>query len=101
MRARAQRRIRIDDARSQPLEEVGFFRVNAEMAHLDLRFGPRQLQLSFENIRVVILVGQRHCLFARISNESAEGTADRLVWRNSYTPAQAEHGIKHSACRIG
>ena len=76
------------------------FRVDLEVTHLDLRFGPGQAQLALENIRIVILVGERHRLFARVRHGGAERKSHRLIGRNSHAPSQAENRIEHGAGRV-
>ena len=76
------------------------FRVDLEVTHLDLRFGPRQAQLAFENIWIVILVSERHRFFARMRHGRAERKSHRLIRRNSHASSQAENRIEHGAGRV-
>src|SRR5687767_5109691 len=77
------------------------FRIDVEVTHLDLRLGPGETEFAFEDVWVVILVGERHRFFAGVSNSSAERTTDGLVWLNPHTATQTKHRIKHRPGRVG
>jgi len=63
VRRRAQRRIGVNDARRETLKQVRLLGVDLEVTHLDLGFGPGETQLTFEDVWVVILVGECDCFF--------------------------------------
>ena len=77
-----------------------FLGIDIQVRHFNLRFGPRQPDLAFKSVRIVILVGQQHCLFARPRHDGAEGTAHGFAGWDSYAAAQTEHWIEHRAGRI-
>src|SRR5258706_13744705 len=77
-----------------------FIRVDAEVTHFHLRFGPGQAQLAFKGTGIVILVSQHYRLFARAGDDRTEGTTYSLARRDSYAPAQTKHRIKHRDGRV-
>ncbi len=79
VRARAQRRIGINDARGESLKHMRLFRVDLQVAHLNLGLGPGETRLTFEHVRIVILVGERHRFFTRSRNGGAKRTPDSLI----------------------
>ena len=76
---------------------MGFARFNVQMSHLDLRIRPREPFDSFENIDVVIFVGEHQDMFARMRHRRRKGKARRFVRLQAHALAQAEDRVEYRA----
>ena len=98
---RTQRRIGVEHVAGETLKEAGLLRVDAEMAQLHLRLGPRQRGRTVEGGRVLMLVDQVHRLAAGRRRHRPERDARRPARRHPHAPAQREHGIEDGAGSVG
>ena len=74
---RPQRRIGVEHAIGQTLEEIGFVGVDAEMVKLHLRLGPRERDGALEGGGVVMFVSQVERFAARGRDQRPERDARR------------------------
>ena len=81
--SRAQRRVGVEDAIREALEELRFVRPDTEMTELHLRLGPRQRDGALEGGRVMVLVDQVERLVAGRRDQRPERDADRGARRQS------------------
>ena len=74
---RPQRRVGVEDAVGEPLEEVRLVRLDAEVVQLDLGLGPGERRRALEGRRVAVLVGEVERCLARVGDERREDHARR------------------------
>ena len=96
----AQRRIGIQDARREPLEEVRLVGGDAEVAQLDLRLRPGEARDAVERGRIPVLVGERERALARVGDDRRQLDARRRPGGQAHAAAQAEDRIEHRADRV-
>src|SRR5262249_53182795 len=90
-----------DDLGGESLIEVHFLRGQPQIAELDLRVGPGQLECPRDALDAVILVGQHKRLFSRLSYRSREGNYDRRLRGDADPPPQAEDRVEDGAGGAG
>src|SRR3972149_11354685 len=81
----------------EALEEARLLRVDAEMAQLHLRLGPRQCGRAVEGGRVLMLVDQVQGLATGRRDDRPERDARRPARRYPHATAQREDGIEDRA----
>ena len=93
-RRRPQRRAGVEDECRQSLEEVRLLGRQFQVAELDLRVRPRQLERPRHAVRVVVLIGQRERLFARRGHGRRERHAHRRAGGNAHAPPERQHRVE-------
>ena len=96
-----QRRIGVEHAIGETLEEMRFVGTDAEVMELHLRLGPRERHRALEGGGVVMLVHQVECFGASRCNHRPERDVDRGARRYSHAAAKTEDRIEHGADGIG
>ena len=84
----AQRRVGVEDAVGETLEELRFVGPDAEMMELHLRLGPRQGDRALEGGRVMVLVDQVERLVAGRRDQRPE--RDARPWRPAESARSGE-----------
>jgi hypothetical protein len=100
-RRRAQPRIGIEDPVGDLLEEVGFFRRDAQVMELNLCLGPRECRDALEPRRIAILVGHAEHGGACVGEHRGEHDAAALPGREPQAAPQTEDRVEHEARRVG
>ena len=96
-RLHLERRVRVgqQQARSQPLERDGLLRADAEVAQLELRRGPREVDGALSAADVVVLLGEAHRLLAVVRDAGREDDAHGLLRRDLDLAADRAAGVEH------
>ena len=94
---RTQRRIGVEHVAGETLKEAGLLGVDAEIAQLHLRLGPRQRGRAVEGGRVLVLVDQVQHLAAGRRDDRPERDAHRAARRHPHATTQREDGIEDGA----
>jgi hypothetical protein len=77
------------------LEQRRLRRRDIELAQLDLRRGPGQVECSLRGVRIVVAVGELEGARARRGDERRKGHRGRLARLEPHTRAEGEDRIEH------
>src|SRR5437899_6058762 len=80
---------------------MNVFSRHVKMAELDLTLRPCQLKAARDAVEIVILVGQRQGLLARLGNGRGERDADGSPGRDPDLPPQAKDRVENGTARSG
>ena len=97
---RPQRSVRVEDPVGQPLEEVSFVGLDAQVMQLDLSLRPRQDRRAFERGRLAVFVGQVEDLLSRLGDDRGEDRVRGSAGRERDPAPEAEDRIQHRADRV-
>ena len=100
-RRRPERRIRVQDAVGQPLEEMSLFGVDAEVPKLHLGLRPRQRGGALERCGLAVLVREVEDVVAGVGDDRREDHARCLAGWECDTAPKAEDRVEHRADGVG
>src|SRR4029453_1632683 len=100
-RRRPQRRIGVEDAIGEALEEVRLVQLDAQMVELDLRLGARERDHAIEGRRIPIFVGEVDDGLARGGHHGGERDPRGGAGGELDAGPQAEDRGEHRAGRVG